>query len=98
MAEKLFPIFRNQFQPPKFKSFEFQIQILPNQSQSLSKFKFYLFKILFIVCNVLKYVCLLVCMSRIEEPIFEEEPHLPDDPVDAVADLSEYEGKSHRPS
>jgi hypothetical protein len=37
-------------------------------------------------------------MSLIEEPIFEEEPHIPDDPVDAIADLSEDEGKSHRPS
>jgi hypothetical protein len=37
-------------------------------------------------------------MSRIEEPIFEEEPHIPDDLIDAVTDLSEDEGKSHRPS
>jgi hypothetical protein len=34
-------------------------------------------------------------MSRIEEPIFEEEHHIPDDLVDTVADLSEDEGKSH---
>jgi hypothetical protein len=34
-------------------------------------------------------------MSHIEEPIFEEEPHIPGDPVDTVADLSEDEGKSH---
>jgi hypothetical protein len=40
--------------------------------------------------------CLLVCMSRIEEPIFEEEPHLSKDPIDVVANLSEDEGKSHR--
>jgi hypothetical protein len=37
-------------------------------------------------------------MSRIEEPILEEVPHIPDDPVDAIGDLSEDEGKSHRPS
>jgi hypothetical protein len=37
-------------------------------------------------------------MSRIEDPIFKEEPHLSNDPVDAVADLTEGEGKSHRPS
>jgi hypothetical protein len=48
--------------------------------------------------NVLKCVCLLVCMSRIKELLLEEEPHLPDNLVDAVADLSEDEGKSHRPS
>jgi hypothetical protein len=59
---------------------------------------FYLFKILFILCIVLKCDCLLLCMSRIEEPIFEEEPHIPDDPIDAVADLSEDKGKSYRPS
>jgi hypothetical protein len=41
---------------------------------------------------------LLVCMLHIEESIFEEEPHLPDDLVDAVADLSEDEGKFYRPS
>jgi hypothetical protein len=40
-------------------------------------------------------VCLLICMSRIEEPIFEEEPHILDDPVDAVANHSEDESKSH---
>jgi hypothetical protein len=41
-------------------------------------------------------MCLFACcMSRIEEPIFEEEPHIIDDPVDIVADLSEDEGKSH---
>jgi hypothetical protein len=34
-------------------------------------------------------------MSRIEEPIFEVEPHLPEDLVDVVADLIEDEGKSH---
>jgi hypothetical protein len=34
-------------------------------------------------------------MSRIKEPIFEEEPHIPGDPVDVVADLSEDEDKSH---
>jgi hypothetical protein len=34
-------------------------------------------------------------MSLIEEPIFEEDPHTPDDSVDAVADLSEDECKSH---
>jgi hypothetical protein len=50
------------------------------------------------LCVVLKCICLLYCMSRIEEPIFEEEPHIPDDPVDVVAYLSEDEGKSHRPS
>jgi hypothetical protein len=83
------------FHFPKFIYFEIQIQIVPNQSQSLSKFKFFISKILFISCNILKYVCLLVCMSRIKEPIFEEEPHIPDDPVDVVADLSEDEGKSH---
>jgi hypothetical protein len=33
-------------------------------------------------------------MSRIEEPILEE-PHIPDDLIDVVADLSENEGKSH---
>jgi hypothetical protein len=59
---------------------------------------FYLFKLLFILCVVLKCICLLYCMSRIEEPIFEEEPHILDDPVDVVAYLSEDEGKSHRPS
>jgi hypothetical protein len=59
---------------------------------------FYLFKILFILCIVLKCVCLLVYMLCIEEPIFVEEPHILDDPVDTVADLSEDEGKSHRPS
>jgi hypothetical protein len=37
-------------------------------------------------------------MSHIEEPIFEEEPHTLGDSVDAVGDLSEDEGKSHRPS
>jgi hypothetical protein len=37
-------------------------------------------------------------MSCIEEPIFEEETHIPDDPVDAIANVSEDEGKSHRPS
>jgi hypothetical protein len=37
-------------------------------------------------------------MSRIEDPIFEEEPHLPEDLVDAVADPSEDESKSHQPS
>jgi hypothetical protein len=59
---------------------------------------FYLFKILFILCIVLKCVCLLVCLSHIEEPILEEGPHILDDPIDAVADLSEDEGKSHQPS
>jgi hypothetical protein len=34
-------------------------------------------------------------MSRIEEPIFEEEPHIPDNPIDVVADLSEDKGKSY---
>jgi hypothetical protein len=34
-------------------------------------------------------------MPRIEEPIFEEEPHILDDPVEAVADLGEDDGKSH---
>jgi hypothetical protein len=56
---------------------------------------FYLFKILFILCIVLKCVCQLICMSRIEEPIFEEEPHILYDPVDVIADLSADEGKSH---
>jgi hypothetical protein len=56
---------------------------------------FYLFKILFILYIVLKYVCLLVCMSQIKESIFEVEPHLADDPVDVVADLCEDEGGSH---
>jgi hypothetical protein len=37
-------------------------------------------------------------MSCIEEPIFEEEPHIPDDPVNATADLGDDEGKSHWPS
>jgi hypothetical protein len=37
-------------------------------------------------------------MLYTEEPIFEEKTHLSDDPVDVVADLSEDEGKSHRPS
>jgi hypothetical protein len=92
-----FPIFPEiHFQLPKFILFE--IQILPIQSQNLPKFMFYLFKIFFILCIVLKCVCLLVCMSCIEEPIFEEEPHLPDDPVDDVANHSEDKGKSHRPS
>jgi hypothetical protein len=58
----------------------------------------HLFIILFIISIVLKCVCLIVCMSRIEELIFEEEPHILDDPVDVVANLSEDEGKSHRPS
>jgi hypothetical protein len=31
-------------------------------------------------------------MSRIKEPIFEEEPHLPDDLIDVVANLSEDKG------
>jgi hypothetical protein len=88
-------ISRNPFQFPKFISFDFQTQIPSNQSQNPYKFKFYLFKIPFILCYVLKYVCLLVYMSRIEEPILEEEPHIPDDPIDVVADLSEDEGKSH---
>jgi hypothetical protein len=98
MLAKLFPIFTKQFQLSKYISFVFQIQILPNQSQNLPKFKFYLFKLLFILCNVLKYDCLLVCMSCIKESILEAEPHLPDDPVDTVADLSEDESKSHQPS
>jgi hypothetical protein len=34
-------------------------------------------------------------MSRIEDPILEEEPHLPEDSVDTVADPSENKGKSH---
>jgi hypothetical protein len=38
---------------------------------------------------------LLVCMSRIKEPIFEEEPHISDDPVDVVTNLNGDEGKSH---
>jgi hypothetical protein len=37
-------------------------------------------------------------MLRVEELIFEEEPHHPDDPVDTLADLSEDEGKPHQPS
>jgi hypothetical protein len=41
MLAKLFPIFTKQFQLSKYISFVFQIQILPNQSQNLSKFKFY---------------------------------------------------------
>jgi hypothetical protein len=95
MTRKAFPISRNLFQLPKFISFEFQIQIPSNQSQNLPKFKFFIFKIVFILYNVLKYVCLLCCMSSVEEPIFEEEPHILDDPV---GDLSEDKGKSHRPS
>jgi hypothetical protein len=39
--------------------------------------------------------CLLVCMLCIKEPIFEEEPHLSEELVDVVANLSEDEGKSH---
>jgi hypothetical protein len=35
-------------------------------------------------------------MSRTEETIFEEEPYIPEDPVDVVRNLSEDEGKSHR--
>jgi hypothetical protein len=96
--ESPFPIFRNHVQLPKFISFDFQIQILPNQSQNLPKFKFYLIKLLFVLCIVLKCIYLLYCMSRIEEPILEEEPHLSDDPIDVVTDLSEDKGKSHRPS
>jgi hypothetical protein len=38
---------------------------------------------------------LLVCMPCIEGLTFEEEPHLPEDPVDARAEPSEDEGKSH---
>jgi hypothetical protein len=34
-------------------------------------------------------------MSHIEELIFEEEPHIPDDLVDVIAALSEDEGMSH---
>jgi hypothetical protein len=34
-------------------------------------------------------------MSCIEDPILEEEPHILDDPVDAIGDLGEDEGKSH---
>jgi hypothetical protein len=41
---------------------------------------------------------MFVFMSCIEEPIFEEEPHIPDDLVDVVADPGEDEGKSHRSS
>jgi hypothetical protein len=95
LTEKSLSIFRKQFQLPKFIYLESQIQIPPNQSQSLPKFKFYLFKLFFTLCIVLKYVCLLVGMSRIKEPIFEEEPHIPGDPVDVVANLSEDEDKSH---
>jgi hypothetical protein len=47
---------------------------------------------------VLKLVCLLICISHVEELILEEEPHISDDPVDVVGDLSEEEGKSHQPS
>jgi hypothetical protein len=83
------------FQLSKFIFFEIQTQILPNQSQNLPKFKFKIFKILFILYIILKCVCWLVCMSLIEEPIFEEDPHTPDDSIDAVADLSEDECKSH---
>jgi hypothetical protein len=50
------------------------------------------------LCNVLKCVCLLVCMLRIREPLLEEEPHISDNLIDDVAGLSEDEGKSHRPS
>jgi hypothetical protein len=40
-------------------------------------------------------MCLFACcMSCTEELIFEE-PHIPDDPIDVVADLSEDEGMSH---
>jgi hypothetical protein len=59
---KASPISRNPFQFLKFISFDFQIQIPSNQPQNPSKFKFNLFKIPFILCNVLKYVCLLACM------------------------------------
>jgi hypothetical protein len=37
-------------------------------------------------------------MLHIEEAIFEEQPHILDDPIDVIANLSEDEGKSHRPS
>jgi hypothetical protein len=47
---------------------------------------------------ILKYVCLLVCMSLIEDPILEEEPHIPDDTIDIVGDLSGDKCKSHLPS
>jgi hypothetical protein len=59
---------------------------------------FILGALLFILCIVLKCDCLFICMLHIEEAIFEEQPHIPDDPVDVVANLSEDEGKSHRPS
>jgi hypothetical protein len=39
------------------------------------------------------FACLYVAY-----PIFKEEPHLSNDPVDVVADFTEGEGKSHRPS
>jgi hypothetical protein len=61
------------------------------------KFKYYLLKYNSYFYIVLRHVCLFICMSRIEKPFFEE-PHLPDDPIDVVANLSEDEGKSHRPS
>jgi hypothetical protein len=46
---------------------------------------------------VLRLVCLLICISRMEEPpILEEEPHIPDDPIDTIGDISEDECKSHQ--
>jgi hypothetical protein len=33
-----------------------------------------------------------------EEPILEEELHIPDNPVDDIGILTEDEGNSHRPS
>jgi hypothetical protein len=36
-------------------------------------------------------------MARIKDPILEEEPHLPKDPVDVVAEPREDKDKSHRP-
>jgi hypothetical protein len=44
---------------------------------------------LFVIC------CLFDCMTRIGDLIFEEEPHLPKDPVDTVVESSNDEGKSH---
>jgi hypothetical protein len=37
-------------------------------------------------------------MSRTKDPILEEEHHLPEDPVEAIADPSEEKGKLHSPS
>jgi hypothetical protein len=34
-------------------------------------------------------------MLCVEEPILEEEPHIPNDPIAVLGDLSDDEGKSH---